>query len=58
MYINRTLLLGLALALASFPVILDWLTEDYTAWLRPYFVWSLAILAAWWSQRSRQPDEL
>ena len=58
MYINRTLLLGLALVLVSFPVIIDWLTSDYAARLRPYLVWSVSIVIAWWSQRSRHPDEL
>lgn len=58
MYINRTLLLGIVLALVSFPVIIDWLTSDYTAWYRPYFVWTFIIAVAWWSQRSRHPDEL
>ena len=58
MYINRTLLLGLALMLVSFPVIIDWLTSDYTAWHRPYLIWTVIIAIAWWSQRSRHPDEL
>lgn len=58
MYINRTLLLGLALLLVSFPVVTDWLTSDYTAWYRPYAVWAAIILFAWWGQRSRHPDEL
>jgi hypothetical protein len=58
MYINRTLLLGLALMLVSFPVILHWLTSDHTAWYRPYIVWTTVIIIAWWSQRSRHPDEL
>lgn len=58
MYINRTLLLGIILVLISFPLITDWLTSDYTAWYRPYLLWTLIILAAWLGQRSRGPDEL
>ncbi len=58
MYINRSLLLGLSLLLVSFPVLIDWLTSDYTAWYRPYIVWSVIIVLAWRDQRSRHPDEL
>ena len=58
MYINRTLLLGLTLLLVTFPAIIDWLTSDYSAWQRPYVVWGAIIAVAWWSQRSRHPDEL
>lgn len=58
MYINRTLLLGLVLALVALPFLMDWLTSDYTAWYRPYLVWGAMILAAWLGQRSRNGDEL
>lgn len=58
MYINRTLLLGLALTLVLFPVLTDWLTSDYTAWYRPYTIWSLIIISAWLGQRTKHSDEL
>jgi len=58
MYINRMLVLGLALALVAFPMIKDWLGSDYTAWWRAYTVWTVVILFTWWGNRSRQPDEL
>jgi hypothetical protein len=58
MYINRTLLLGLAMMMVTFPLVVDWLTSDYSAWYRPYVVWSLIISLTWWGQRSRHPDEL
>jgi len=58
MYINRTLLLALALTLVLFPVLSDWLTSDYTAWYRPYAIWSLVVLAAWLGQRAKHSDEL
>ena len=58
MYINRTLLLGLVLALIGTPFLYDWLTSDYSAWYRPYVVWSGMILLAWFGQRSRHSDEL
>ena len=58
MYISRTLMLGLVLALIAFPVLTDWLTSDFSAWYRPYIVWILLILFTWWGNRSRQTDEL
>ncbi|WP_188109713.1 hypothetical protein [Pseudohalioglobus sediminis] len=58
MYISRTLMLGLVLALIAFPVLTDWLTSDFSAWYRPYIVWTLLILFTWWGNRSRQTDEL
>ncbi len=58
MYINRMLVLGIALALVSFPMIKDWLGSDYTAWERVYIIWTAIIVFTWWGNRSRQPDEL
>ncbi len=58
MYINRMLVLGIALALVSFPMIKDWLSSDYTAWERYYILWTAIIVFTWWGNRSRQPDEL
>mgnify|MGYP001553116817 FL=1 len=58
MYINRTLVLGIVLALLAFPMLRDWLTSDYSAWYRPYVIWCAIIGFAWWGHRSRHPDEL
>jgi hypothetical protein len=58
MYINRALLLLLGLALLFLTVILEWAFAGGTAWYRPYLLWLLVILAAYWNQRSRYPDEL
>ncbi|WP_157516064.1 hypothetical protein [Pseudohalioglobus lutimaris] len=58
MYINRTLMLGIVLALIAFPVLRDWLTSDYSAWYRPYVIWCTIIVFTWWGHRSRYPDEL
>ena len=58
MYINRVLLLVVGLALMFFPSVEAWLLSDYTAWYRPYQLWMLTIVGAWWNQRSRYPDEL
>ena len=58
MYINRALLLALGVLLIFYPTLEGWLLTDYTAWHRPYQLWLLAIVATWWNQRSRYPDEL
>ena len=58
MYIDRALLLAAAVTLVFLPTIADWLTSPDAAWYRPYQLWLLAVLGAYWNQRSRQSDEL
>ena len=58
MYINRALLLLLGLALIFLPAIERWLWQAPTEWYRPYLLWLAALVAGWWTQRSRYPDEL
>jgi uncharacterized membrane protein len=58
MYINRALLLLLGVAVIFFPAIEAWLLSGETPWYRPFQVWLLAVIAAYWNQRSRYPDEL
>ena len=58
MYINRLLLLVAGAILIFFPAIESWVINPDTAWYRPYLLWLLVVLAAYWNQRSRYPDEL
>jgi uncharacterized membrane protein len=58
MYINRVLLLVVGVVLIFFPAIEEWLFSSQTAWYRPYQLWLLIIVAAYWNQRSRYTDEL
>ena len=58
MYINRALLLILASAFVFFPSIEQWLFSGDTAWHRPYQIWLLIVIAVFWNQRTRDPDEL
>ena len=58
MYIHRTLLLAVGVLLVFLPSIMEWLSSADTAWYRPYQLWLLLIIAAFWNQRSRYPDEL
>ncbi|MEP5763394.1 MAG: hypothetical protein ABJ308_02320 [Halieaceae bacterium] len=58
MYINRTLLLLLALALVFIPSAQEWVTSGGTAWYRPYLVWVVIVAAAWWIQRTSLGDDL
>jgi hypothetical protein len=55
MYINRSLLMVLAVALVFFPSALDWATTVGSAWHRPYLLWGALILLGYWLQRKR-PD--
>ena len=58
MYINRVLLLVVVTFLVFSPAIEEWVFHSGTAWYRPYNLWLLLIVAAYWNQRSRYPDEL
>lgn len=58
MYINRALLLVVVVFLVFSPAIEEWVFHSGTAWYRPYYLWSLFIVAAYWNQRTRYPDEL
>jgi hypothetical protein len=58
MYINRALLLVAGLVIVFYPAVDGWLFGSGATWYRPYQVWLLVIVAAWWNQRSRFPDEL
>jgi uncharacterized membrane protein len=58
MYINRALLLMLGIAFIFFPSIEEWLFTGDVAWYRPYLIWLLVVIAAYWNQHSRYPDEL
>ena len=58
MYINRALLLAVGVIMVFMPSIAQWLAGSDTAWYRPYQLWLLLVIAAYWNQRSRYPDEL
>jgi hypothetical protein len=58
MYINRALLLLLALAFIFLPAIEQWLWAADAGWYRPFMLWLAAIVAAWWNQLRRHTDEL
>ncbi len=58
MYINRTLLLLLAIAVVFVPTALEWVTSGGTAWYRPYLIWLVIIAMAWWNQRNSYGDDL
>ena len=57
MYINRPLLLVVGVVLIFFPAIESWMISSETAWYRPYQLWFLVVIAAYWNQRTRYPDE-
>jgi hypothetical protein len=57
MYINRSLLMVLAVALVFFPGALDWATTVGAAWYRPYLMWGLLVLLGYWLQRKRPHND-
>ena len=58
MYINRALLLAVGVFIIFSPAVESWLFHSGEVWYRPYQLWFLIIVAAYWNQRSRYPDEL
>ena len=58
MYINRLLLLVSGVVLIFFPAIESWMVSSDIAWYRPYQLWLLVVVAAYWNQRARYQDEL
>ena len=58
MYINRALLLVVAIFLIFSPAIEEWVFHSGSAWYRPYPLWLIFIVTAYLNQRSRYPDEL
>ena len=58
MYINRALLAIIGILLVFSPAIEGWLFSSGAPWYRPYQLWLLVIVAAYWNQRRRPMDEL
>ena len=58
MYINRALLLAVGVFIIFSPAVEEWVFHTQTVWHLPYQLWLLVIVAAYWNQRSRYPDEL
>lgn len=58
MYINRALLLVVGVVLIFFPSVESWMVSSESTWYRPYLIWLMVIVAAYWNQRTRYPDEL
>ncbi len=58
MYINRALLLAVGVFIIFSPAVEDWIFHAESIWYRPYQLWLLVIVAAYWNQRSSYPDEL
>ena len=58
MYINRALIAAFGILLVFLPSIEAWLFRADAPWYRPYALWLVFVIAAYWNQRSRYPDEL
>ena len=56
MYVSRPLLLILGVILIFIPAIESWVMSPETTWFRPFQLWFLVVVAAYWNQRRRYPD--
>ncbi len=57
MRITPSLWLLIAMLFVFSPVISDWVTHSESGWYRPYFVWLLVIIVAYWIQRRSQQHD-
>jgi hypothetical protein len=57
-YINRSLLLLLAVMIVFIPSAQEWAFDGGTAWYRPYLIWALVIATTWWNQRKSYSDDI
>lgn len=51
MYIHRGLLLVFLVIFIFSPTIQEWITNDKTAWYRPFLAWGVVIFFAYIGQR-------
>lgn len=58
MYIDRLILLFVAGAFLLSPIVIDWWSASGTAWYRPFVIWVLLIVLAFWIARSRDLNDL
>lgn len=57
MYISRALLLLLLLTFLFFPLLLQWTFSSEGSWYRPYLVWLLLTIVAFFIYHKRQSHE-
>ncbi|HEY6132240.1 MAG TPA: hypothetical protein VIV27_09480 [Halioglobus sp.] len=58
MYIYRPLLLVIGVILIFIPAIEIWVMSSESTWYRPFQLWFLVVIAAYWNQRTRYPNGL
>jgi hypothetical protein len=57
MYLDRGLLLAVAITVILFPGIERWMFADPVHWYRPFIVGAAVIAGVYWNQRRRDFDE-
>ena len=57
MYINRALLMVMAIGVVFLPSAQEWATSGGISWYRPYLLWMLLVMLGYWSQRTRYTDD-
>ena len=53
---QRLIILILVLAAVFSPAAFEWMLNPEGAWYRPFFVWLLVIIVAFWFQQRRGDD--
>lgn len=58
MYIDRLVLLFIAGAYLLSPAIIEWWSDDGTAWYRPFLIWGLLIFLSYWIGKSQDLNDI
>lgn len=58
MYFDRLIILFVIGAFLLSPVIIDWRSDELVVWYKPFVVWLLLIVTAFWIARSRDLHDL
>jgi uncharacterized membrane protein len=56
MYVSRPLLLVIGIILIFIPAIESWVMSAESIWYRPFQLWFMVVVAAYWNQRTRYPN--
>ncbi len=54
---QRLIIFVLVLAAVFSPAAFEWMLNPEGAWYRPFFVWLLVVVVAFWLQRKGGPDD-
>ncbi len=58
MYFDRLVITFIVAGYFLSPIVMDWVSQGGSQWYRPYVVWLLFIVIAFWVTRGRDINDL